>query len=494
MNSSFCRLTLCIIALFLSFLVDTAGAFAEMKSPLLLVRVPAGNLNLPAERSIFPSSSRCVPGCSIIRWDPAGPGDKVLSLTGEFYAACDPAVSFDGGQVLFSGKRTKNDSWQIWSMDPSGGNKKQITRGQGDSFSPLHVGTLFYLNDKTPIPQITFVGSRGAKGAGKEPTLALYAANPDGTNVRQITFNRASDFDTDVLPNGRILFSSQKPEKASGTALLAINIDGTDLAAYGEKNRRFKEAARVDRAGKRVYYIESTMAPWPGGGDLAFISTKRPLHTMRLLSPAKNGVFLSPCPLPGGGLLAAFRPKEEGSVFALHLIDPATGKNMGKRLGEPGFHLLDPQVLAPRKEVRGRSSIVGFRHKDTGVFFSMSCYISDLPGMKNAAKGTLARLRVIEGASSEEYAEGTAPSGERTLGEAPVEADGSFHIRVPSQTPLRFQLLDKGGRTMAEQRTWTWVMPGESRGCIGCHEDPEMVPPNRLTEAIVKPEVKLLKP
>ena len=60
--------------------------------------------------------------------------------------------------------------------------------------------------------------------------------------------------------------------------------------------------------------------------------------------------------------------------------------------------------------------------------------------------------------------------------------------------PLRFELLDERGTTVAAQDSWTWVMPGESRGCIGCHEDREMAAPNVLAEAVVKPAVRLGQP
>ncbi len=65
--------------------------------------------------------------------------------------------------------------------------------------------------------------------------------------------------------------------------------------------------------------------------------------------------------------------------------------------------------------------------------------------------------------------------------------DGSFYIRVPAETPIAFQLLDKKGMAVMTHRSWMWAMPKEARGCIGCHEDREMTPPNRLAEAVAKP-------
>jgi len=65
----------------------------------------------------------------------------------------------------------------------------------------------------------------------------------------------------------------------------------------------------------------------------------------------------------------------------------------------------------------------------------------------------------------------------RLVGEAPVEADGSFNVEVPADVPLLLQTLDERGLALATCG-WFWVKPREKRGCIGCHEDPERVPEN----------------
>jgi hypothetical protein len=31
-----------------------------------------------------------------------------------------------------------------------------------------------------------------------------------------------------------------------------------------------------------------------------------------------------------------------------------------------------------------------------------------------------------------------------------------------------------------------WLRPNERRGCVGCHEDPELVPANRVPLAVKK--------
>ncbi len=89
---------------------------------------------------------------------------------------------------------------------------------------------------------------------------------------------------------------------------------------------------------------------------------------------------------------------------------------------------------------------------------------------------------------------GSAFGARRLLGVAPVAPDGSFHLRVPAETPLTFQLLDEHSVALRTQQAWTWVMGNENRGCIGCHEDPELSPPNRMVTAVIEPPVELTLP
>jgi len=70
-----------------------------------------------------------------------------------------------------------------------------------------------------------------------------------------------------------------------------------------------------------------------------------------------------------------------------------------------------------------------------------------------------------------------ADSPKRVLGTVPVEADGSCHFKVPSMRTVFFQLLDEKGRCLQTMRSATHVMPGEARGCTGCHETRAVVPP-----------------
>jgi hypothetical protein len=71
-----------------------------------------------------------------------------------------------------------------------------------------------------------------------------------------------------------------------------------------------------------------------------------------------------------------------------------------------------------------------------------------------------------------------------SLGEAPVERDGSFYIAVPPDRPVRFELLSSEGKVVREQKSWIWARAGEEHGCVGCHEDRAVAPENRWPLAL----------
>jgi len=430
-----------------------------------------------------------------------------INLTPEFFSACDPDVSFDGKTILFSGKKSQDEPWEIWRMNRDGSEKVQVTKGIANNFEPLHVGARFYLDDKTPTDQMVFInadhGWINENGFG--PAYSLYASDLRGNNIHRITFNLSMDFSPDVLPNGRVIFSSLQRYGSRFSpngiyALMAVNIDGTDLMSYYGNFEApiFKEMVRVSN-NDRVYFIETNEPSWLRGGDLSFVSRRRPLKTHQVLSHDRNGFYHSPCPLPNSKLLASYRLKSPESTYGIYRISTQTGQRISSIYQEDGWHSMDAHALVPHPRVEGRSTWVNYNKQD-GVFYCLDSYKTDRPEGRNLLPGSIKRLRVIEGLpislprNEFRHVSGNLPGPKRILGVVPVENDGSFHIKVPAETPITFQLLDENNLTLQTQHSWSWVMPNESRGCVGCHENRELSPPNRLTDAIIKPPLNLTLP
>jgi hypothetical protein len=71
----------------------------------------------------------------------------------------------------------------------------------------------------------------------------------------------------------------------------------------------------------------------------------------------------------------------------------------------------------------------------------------------------------------------------------PVENDGSFYLKVMADTPFRIRMLDKNNNIVSQPCSWLWMRPNERRGCVGCHDDPELVPFNEVPLAVRKDPV-----
>jgi hypothetical protein len=446
---------------------------------IVFVRIPSANEPSTAVVKTQYHRGRYVDGCQVVRLSFREGRAKEELLTAGFLSACDPEVSFDGTRILFAGKRQAGQPWQIWQMNLGDRSVKQVTRGISDAVSPLYVGSLFHLNDRLPTRKIVY------RADGH-----LYTCSLDGSEPRQITFSPYPEFGPAVLPNGRIIFS----RSGKTVDLLAVNIDGTDLLEYltAADVPGNKAMVRVGSNG-RVYFIRGDARQWLDGGVIYSVDMRRPLHSYQVVALAANGSFHTPCPLPDGRLIVSFLPKTKNSLFSLYLLPPiqkfcgvqgrfskrAPGRRRQKLYTSDSHHCIDAHAIVSRPIVKGRSSFVA-HEQDTGVLYCLDVYIGRRPEINRLARGTVKRVRVFTGQR-------------QVLGTAPVEPDGSFHIRVPARTPLAFELLDGAGKTLLRQRTWTWVMPRESRGCIGCHEDRELAPPNKMAEALLKPAVLLIQ-
>jgi hypothetical protein len=417
-------------------------------------------------------------------------------LTAGFHSATEPDVSFDGQRIVFAGRKAAGDPWCVWEMEIDGTGARKITCGPGGARHPIYLPTMYTLTPTSTEPweQVAFVGTRPGETneAGVGPRTALFTCRLDGTDERQITFNLSSDFDPVVLPDGRMVFASwQRRSLDRGpegrVSLFGVNIDGTDLMIFaGDEGRRVKHMPA--HAGDRlVVFVEGDRVAGDGAGSLAAVSLRRNLHSYRSLS--EDGLYRSPATHPDGGVLVAWRPESGDSGYGIHRFDPATGVRTPV-FDDPDWHDLRAHVVAPRPVPDGRSSSV--RGNDAiGWLYGLDVGISDL-GSDAWPSGIARRLRVLEGLPRREGdgSEVTGLAPRRLLGEVALASDGSFNVEVPADTPVELQLLDEDGLAL-RSCAWIWARWKEARGCIGCHEDPERTPPNRLVEAVRRPAARL---
>ncbi len=67
-------------------------------------------------------------------------------------------------------------------------------------------------------------------------------------------------------------------------------------------------------------------------------------------------------------------------------------------------------------------------------------------------------------------------------------------FRVPSGIPVFFQALDRQGLAVQTMRSLTYVQPGQTLSCIGCHESREAAPPVRAVSTALRHEPSKITP
>lgn len=155
---------------------------------------------------------------------------------------------------------------------------------------------------------------------------------------------------------------------------------------------------------------------------------------------------------------------------------------------DPQMSDVDPVPLAPRPLPLTRSSTLK-PSIATGRIVCNSVFNTDLPFDKSAVRA----VRVLEGVQMGQSIAANAAFRTRILGTTPVHPDGSFNIEVPADVPIRFELLDEDGRMLVHETEFNSVRPGETKGCIGCHENRRAASPNLRPLALDQPPVPTLR-
>ena len=108
--------------------VVALGAADELKGPAAAARPPIVFTQLAAGAkwkgaAANPAASEAFTGARIALLSPAG---AVKVLTAEFQSAADPNVSWDAKKILFAGRKTAANPWQIYEMNADGSGVRQM--------------------------------------------------------------------------------------------------------------------------------------------------------------------------------------------------------------------------------------------------------------------------------------------------------------------------------------------------------------------------------
>ncbi len=401
---------------------------------------------------------RYITGTRIIAFDPGKPS-KVRVLTGDFYSAAYPEISYNGKQILFSAQKNQGDVWQIWEM-----NLRRLTYRQITSFSEN-------CTDPAWLPAGRLVFSKLTVNDIVGTAHCLYTVNIDGSDVRQITFSPCDYYATQVLKDGRLLTVSRQLLPQKNNAMLAVmRPDGTKSDMfYMNKGKSIMASDPRESVDGKIIFLETTDNNSPGGFP-ASVTYNRPLHSRINLSAGEEE-FKSVLPVTSDRYLVSYR-KSGSAKFALYEFDSETNTTGRLIFSDPEYDILDVIVAEAYEQPKKLPSEVDLQVK-TGLLL---CQDINFTGYAENREGNAAGRIEVMGVDT-------------TYGVVDVEGDGSFQLKVLSDKPFRIRTIDGTGKTINGPGSWLWLRPNERRGCIGCHEDPELVPVNRVSLAVKKPPV-----
>ena len=356
-----------------------------------------------------------------------------------FATSADPAVSFDGQRVMFAGKQRAGDPWQIWEMPASGGSPRRLTRFADDAIAPFYAA-----------------GERIVYARRTADGFQLETALPGGNDVVRLTYGPGDHLPTDVLRDGRVLFEAPHPG-SKGRDLYTVYLDGSGVESYRCDHGRDRSAAVEMASGDIVFTTE---------GRLGRFTSAR---AMALDFPAVAGEFAGRlAEVAPGELLGGYRP-DPTQAYGIYRWRP--GQGSPEKVLATVEAAVQPVAIRPRETPKRHPSALG--NREGANLLCLNVYTSK----SRIARGSVGAVRVW----ALDDAGATVP-----LGKAPVESDGSFFVQAPADRGIRFELLDRAGKTVAAEKGWFWARRGEQRVCVGCHAGPERAPENAVPQTLVR--------
>lgn len=372
-------------------------------------------------------------------------GQQKFPLIPSFFATADPNVSFDGGRILFAGKKLASDPWQLWEFDVHARAARLISSGSEDLVRPMY------------LPDDRILYSRKHDG-----NFILETAGLDGSTPQPLFFVPGSALATDVLLDGRILFQAAYPLGTSGTPeLYTVYSDGSGVESYRCDHGHSRFSGKQLASGDILFTTGSQLGKF----------TSPLAHDVSV--PSVKGEYAGEiAETSSGNWLFSWRANSS-RYFNLRQ------QNKKSRVASPFFavrgkHLVQPTLLASRPIPKRHPSAL--HDWQTANLLTLNTYTSKY------------KIAVNSVASVQMYTQ--EHSGHpKLLGSAPVEKDGSFYLKVPGDQPLRFALLDASGKTIKQQEGWFWARKGEQRVCVGCHSGPETAPDNAVPAILLRSTV-----
>ncbi len=456
------------------------------------------------------------PGAQLLVVDGLTPNQNVRRLLpqeplhGSFWR---PDVSFDGKRALVSFKPHNEKSFHIYEINLDGTGFRQITAGVFDDFDPV------YLPDGKNFVFSTTRGHTYVRCMPPTNAFVLARCDLDGDDIYLISQNNEPDYLPSVLNDGRVIYTrweyTDKPLWRC-QSLWTANPDGTMHNTFWGNQSVWPDLLKDARSipdSKRVMFTGSAHHDW-FSGSVGIIDPEQgnnfpqgltkvtadvvwpecgngPVDPVESRDYHKSGNFTayySPYPLSEKDFIVS---ANRNGKFVLYLMDVDGNRELIYEGGNNIFHAIPIRERMTPPALPDRIEWPTYAERENprpGSIYSTNVYHGAPAELKDKAK--FLRILNIEPKTytlwdnrpyistgpvvSMVQSEGV----KRILGTVPIEADGSVWFEAPAGVALHFQLLDGNHRALQTMRSFTGLMPGESRGCLGCHERHSSTPDN----------------
>ncbi len=459
--------------------------------------------------------------------------------TGSFRS---PELSYDAKVISFAyaecGRNrerwSKERSFHVFSVNVDGSGLRQLTDGTWNDFDPCFL----------PSGRIAFISERRG-GFGRchprpVPTYTLHSMNPDGSDIVPLSYHETNEWHPSVNNDGMIVYTRwdyiDRGDSIAHHPWITYP-DGRDpRAIHGNypthRNSRPDQETDIRAIPNSPLYV-ATASPHHGQAYGSLVVFDPRVTDDGAMAPVKRLTPWTPFPETEGGgqVYATAWPLSEDYFLCVFTAGASRRRN---RSGAHGVYLLDsfgneellyadpklgclgPIPLQPRPvppviphqtavgiPPSARGAAAAYRRggavPTTGTVVCVNVYNSTKPWPKDTKVKSLRVIQVFPKATIHvnrpDIGIGSESLVRSVLGTVPVEADGSVHFTIPAGKPVYFQALDANGLAVQSMQSATYVHPGETLTCHGCHEPRQSAPelPRRATIAAGRAPSKLTR-